>query len=144
MRVMNELGVQNLFEYQKTEKVLLSDSTIVGVFAHIYESSLLGDFEPQSWHQFDLFWDHKDYQFFPKEKRQTIGLLAQVSAAAFVFKTDSFHIFETINMDLLSKLNDLERHKKFSTLKVFGDIMNLSNVENLDQLCMNLVEHWGV
>lgn len=130
--------LQKISEYQKVEKDFLHNSNLIDIFARVYEARLLEDFEPQSWHQFDLFWDHKDYEFFPKEKRYTIGLLTQAAAAAFVFKTDSIQVFELVNTDLFNKINELSRNKKMLSVRVFSDIMKVSNTDTVEQLVNQL------
>lgn len=130
--------LQKISEYQRVEKDFLHNSNLIDIFARVYEARLLEDFEPQSWHQFDLFWDHKDYEVFPKEKRYTIGLLTQAAAAAFVFKTDSIQVFELVNTDLFNKINELSRNKKMLSVRVFSDIMKASNTDTVERLVNQL------
>lgn len=132
--------LQKISEYQRVEKDFLHNSNLIDIFARVYEARLLEDFEPQSWHQFDLFWDHKDYEFFPKEKRYTIGLLTQAAAAAFVFKTDSIQVFELVNTDLFNKINELSRNKKMLSVRVFSDIMKAANTDTVERLVSQMVD----
>lgn len=137
---MNKVDLNKLSLYQDTEKKVLSNDVLIAALAKIYESSLLGDFEPQSWHQFDLFWDYKEYKYFPKEKRYTIGLLSQAVSAAFVFKTDSYHVFEDLNINLHSRLNALKENKESKAVEVFNNLMSASNVPDFDKLIGQVIK----